>query len=164
MIKNGKLFGKINIIDAGVVLLIIVLLLVGMLKFKTFDKKIDASATGKITYTVIIKNVREYTVDAFVSGDTVFDSGTNVNIGKIVKVETQNATIAKSLANGNVKIIENPYKKDIILTIETPGTASQVGYFANKSIELKIGSEKTIETLYATTLGKIGSIEYNEGV
>lgn len=164
MIKNGKLFGKINIIDAGVVLLIVALLIVGTLKFKTFDKKIDASATGKITYTVIIKNVREYTADAFVSGDTVFDSGTNVNIGTIRNVEVKTALVAKNLANGTVKMLENPYKKDVILTIETPGTASDVGYFANKSIELKIGSEKNIETRYATTLGKIGSIEYNEGV
>lgn len=163
MVKNGKLFGKINIIDAGVVLLIVALLVVGTLKFKTFDEKIDASNMGKIIYTVVIKNVREYTAEAFTSGDIVFDSGTNVNIGKVVKVESSNATLARTLANGNVKIVENPYKKDITLTIETLGTASQVGYFANKSIELKVGSEKTIETLYAITSGKIESIEYSEG-
>ena len=134
------------------------------MKFKTFNKKIEASAAGTITYTVIINNVRDYTADAFVSGDTVFDSGTNVNIGTIRNVEAKTALIAKNLADGTVKMIENPYKKDVILTIEVPGTASDTGYFANRSIELKIGSEKNIETRYATTLGKIGSIEYNEGV
>lgn len=164
MIKNGKLFGKINLIDAGVILLIMVLLVAGTLKFKTFNKKIEASAVGTITYTVIINNVRDYTAGAFVSGDTVFDSGTNVNIGTIRNVEAKTALIAKNLADGTVKMIENPYKKDVILTIEVPGTASDTGYFANRSIELKIGSEKNIETRYATTLGKIGSIEYNEGV
>ena len=71
--------------------------------------------------------------------------------------------IAKSMVDGTVKVVENPYKKDVILTIETPGTVTDLGYFANKSIELKVGSEKNIETLYATTIGKIGSIAYSEG-
>ena len=105
MIKNGKLFGKINLIDAGVILLIIVLLVAGTLKFKTFNKKIEASAMGTITYTVIINNVRDYTAEAFVSGDTVFDSGTNVNIGTIKNVETKAALVAESLADGTIKMM-----------------------------------------------------------
>ena len=59
-------------------------------------------------------------------------------------------------------VAENPYKKDIILTIETPGSSTNNAFFANKSVELKVGSEKTIETLYTTTLAKVRSITYSE--
>ena len=33
----------------------------------------------------------------------------------------------------------------------------------DKSIELKVGNEKSIETLYATSFGKVGTIKYAEG-
>ena len=62
-----------------------------------------------------------------------------------------------------MKLKEKEFKNDIILTIETPGTVTDSGYYANKSIELKVGSEKEIETRYATTSGKVTSINYNEG-
>lgn len=163
MIKDGKLFGKVNLFDAAVLLLIIALIIAGISKFKTFNETVDASALGSITYTITVYNVRDYTVDAFVSGDTVYDSGTNVSIGVIKNVEKRPAQAARTLADGSVKILENEHKNDMILTIETPGSATGEGYYANKSIELKVGSEKEIETRYATTYGKVTSINYNEG-
>ena len=163
MIKDGKLFGKINLFDAGILLLILALIVAGITKFKTFNQTVDASDLGTIIYTFEIPNVREYTAKAFVSGDSIYDSGTNVNIGVIRKVESKPAMIAKSLVDGSVKMIQNEYKNDVILTIETPGSVNNVGYFANKSIELKVGSEKEVETRYAISSGKITSINYNEG-
>ena len=163
MIRNGKLFGKINLFDAAIVLLLVILIIAGVSKFKTFNETVDASDLGKITYTITIYNVRDYTANAFISGDSVYDSGTNVNIGVIKNVEKIPAQSIKTLVDGSVKILENKYKNDVILTIETPGTVTDVGYYANKSIELKVGSEKEIETRYATTFGKITSINYNEG-
>ena len=160
MLKNGKLFGKINLFDALIVLLIVILILVGTLKFKTFDKAVDSNSNGKIIYTFLINNVRNYTLNAFQSGDSVFDSLTDINIGKIINVEAQNARIIKSLENGKTIIAENPYKNDVILTIETPGSDTNNAYYANKSVELKVGSEKKIETRYATSSGRIGSIKY----
>ena len=112
---------------------------------------------------MFVNNVRDYTVDAFVSGDVVYDSGTANNIGIIKNVESKDARMAKVMGDGTVKMVENPYRKDVILTIETPGTVTESGYYANKSTELKVGSEKGIETCYATTQGRIGSIVYSEG-
>ena len=162
MIKNGKLFGKFNLFDIIVLVLVIVLIGFGTIKYKTLDKAVDASAAGSITYTMIVSNVRDYTVDAFLIGDTVFDSGTNVNIGKIKNVESKPAKLIKILENGSAKVLENEYRNDVILTIETVGSSTNEGYYANRSIELKVGSEKEIETRYAKTYGKIASINYSE--
>lgn len=163
MIKEGKLFGKINLFDAAILLLIVALIIAGITKFKTFNETVDAETPGKINYTLIINNVRDYTVLAFASGDVVYDSGTANKIGVVKNVEAKNARMARVLGNGTVKILDNPYRKDLILTIETPGTETDSGYYANKSTELKVGSEKGIETCYATTQGRIGSIVYSEG-
>ena len=163
MIKEGKLFGKINIFDFLIVVLIIALVAVGFLKFRTFNNKVDTSSKGKIKYTYIINNVRDYTLKALQSGDTVFDTLTDVNIGKITNIDVRDARDIKSLENGESIVSENEYKKDIILTIETPGSSTSDAYFANKSIELKVGSEKALETLYAAVHGRIASIVYSDG-
>lgn len=163
MIKDGKLFGKINLFDAAILFLILILIVAGILKFKTFNKTANGDASlGKITYTMIINNVRDYTADSFVSGDAVYDSGTNIQIGNITNIATRDARIIKSLVDGRTEIVENPYRKDIILTVETPGTSTENGYYANKSIELKIGSEKKIKTLYSVTTAEISSLIYEE--
>lgn len=163
MFKNGKIFGKVNLLDGTVLVLVIALLIAGALKFRTFNKTVDSNSNGKVVYTFIINNVREYTLSAFKSGDNVFDGMTDVNIGHIIKVDAKDANIINALADGTTILSDNPYKKDIILTIEAPGSSTSTAYFANKSIELKIGSEKNIKTLYAETAGKIASIEYIEG-
>ena len=163
MIKDGKLFGKINLFDVGILVLLVVLVGAGLSKFRTFGKAIDVSTLGRITYTMEIYDVRDYTANGFISGDNVYDSGTNVNIGVIKNIETRPAQSIRTLADGSVKILENDFKKDVILTIETVGTVTDLGYFANKSIELKVGSEKTIETRYIVASGRITSINYTEG-
>lgn len=160
--RNGKLFGKFNLFDIAILILILALIAFGIIKYRTLDKTVDTSASGSIIYTMMISNVRDYTVDAFVIGDTVFDSGTNVNIGKITNVESRPTKLVRVLKDGTAKVLENEYRNDIILTIETVGSSTNEGYYANKSIELKVGSEKEIETKYAKTYGKISSITYNE--
>lgn len=162
LVKNGKLFGKVNLFDVAVILMILFLVIAGFTKFKTFNKAVDGGSMGKVIYTFIINDVRNYTSKAFASGDSVFDTMTDINIGKIINVETRDARIVKGLATGKSIVTENPYKNDIILTIEAPGSVTDSAYFANKSVELKVGSEKKIETLYATVSGKIGSIVYTD--
>lgn len=162
MIKNGKLFGKFNLFDIAILILVVALIGFGAIKYKTLDKTVDTSAGGNIVYTMTILGVRDYTIDAFAIGDLVFDSGTNVNIGKIQNIESRPSKLVRVLKDGSAKVVENEFRKDMILTIETAGSSTNEGYYANRSIELKVGSEKEIETKYAKTNGKISSITYNE--
>lgn len=162
MFKNGKLFGKINLYDAGVLFLVLVLIICGMVKFKTFDRMDDDTVSGNIKYTVLVQEVREYTSQALYSGDKLFDTDTDIEIGTITEVETKEASVIKSDINGESKVIVNPYKQDVLITVETPGIVNDSGYFANKSIELKVGSEKKVETKYCQTTGTIMSVEYIE--
>lgn len=163
LINNGKLFGKINIFDVVICLLVIALVVAGFAKFKIFNKAVDATSSGKVTYTFLIDDVRDYTANAFVSGDVLFDTNTDINIGTITNVELKDAKVMKAIATGKTVFAENPYKKDVILTVESPGSMTKDAYFANKSVELKVGSEKKVETRYVMVTGKIGSIVYSDG-
>ena len=61
--KNGKLFGKINIIDVAVILVAIAVVIGVFVRFTGGAGKI-VKETKKIEYVVQISGVRGYTVDA----------------------------------------------------------------------------------------------------
>ena len=129
-----------------------------ILKFGKFNNKTDESSTQTIEYKIEVKSIREFTINALASGDTVYDSQTGVNIGKITNVEKKPAETYDVAENGEIMKVYNPYRYDIVITIETPGDTSKDAYYANKTIELKLDSEKKIETKYAKTTGKIMEI------
>lgn len=159
MFKDGKLFGKINIVDLSVIIIIILLIVGATIKFGNFNSKTEETENQTIEYKLEIKNVRDYTLNALVSGDAVYDSQTGINIGTITDVEYTTAKTYEGLITGEIVLVENPYKCDIVLTIETPGTVETDAYYANKTIELKINSAKIIETKYTKTSGTISDIK-----
>lgn len=139
---------------------IITLIIGAVLKFGKFNSNSNENIAQTIEYKLEVDNIREYTVDGIKSGDMVYDSQTGVNIGTITNVEVTNAKTYESTSTGETIIVTNPYKYDMVLTIETPGSITESSYYANKTIELKVDSTKTIETKYVKTTGRF--IEINE--
>ena len=162
MFKNGKLFGKINIVDLCVVLVILLLVVGASIKFQKFNSKSEETQSTAIVYEFTVNNVRDYTILAIQKGDTVYDSQSGVAIGKVVAVQKTQAETYEGTSTGNVIKVTNPYRYDMILTIETPGTVEKEAYYANKSIELKVNSSKQIETKYMKTSGTISAITVRE--
>lgn len=159
MFKDGKIFGKINIIDFTVVVVVVLLIACACLKFSKFDKKSDDNTLSQtIEYKMMVKSIRNYTLDAFEVGDIVYDSQSKVEIGKIKNIESIASTSYENLITGEVAELENPYRYDVNFTIETDGVVTSEAYYANKSIELKVNSTKAIETKYAKTTGTITDI------
>lgn len=158
MIKDGKLFGKINIIDILVVIIVIFLIVGASLKFRKFNVKTVDSASETLEYQLEVKNVRDYTIAMIQSGDTVYDEQTGINIGTITNIETTPARTYEVMQNGEAVKVTNPYRYDLVLTIETPGTVETTAYYANRSIELKVNSTKVIETKYLRTSGTVSNI------
>ena len=156
---------KFNIIDISVIILVLILVLAATVKFRNYNKTNDETAKiDTIDYKIKISNVRNYTVDAFVIGDTVYDNQTNVEIGKIIEKGVTDAKGYEVIKSGKIVETKVPNKYDLVLVIETQGTIDNSGYFANRSVELKVGSEKIIETLYAKSTGIITEIAHeNEG-
>ena len=152
---------KINTIDLGVIIVLILLVVAIVFKYKKFNAD-DGGVTSKIDkiiYEMSFTGVRDYTTDAFESGDTVYDSQTNVAIGKITEKNIETSKEYKFMENGTAVKTEVPGKYDLKLKIETEGMINTSGYYANKTVELKVGSEKTIETKYVKSTGRIASIE-----
>lgn len=150
---------KINIVDIAIVILILALVAFAYLKFGVYEHTKTDAEMNKIQYSIKIFEVRSYTSEAFKVGDTLYDSQTKLAIGTITNIEIVASKINNETTDGRIIYVENPERYDVTLTIETEGIENDKAYFADKSVELKVGSEKIIETKYVKTTGKIISIE-----
>ena len=151
---------KINLLDVFVLIIVVALVFASIIKFRNYNEENNEnSKIDKFTYQLKISGVREYTIDAFSSGDIIYDSQSNVEIGKIVGKTYTNSKGYEQTENGKVVSLEYPDKYDLLLQVETDGIINESGYYANKTVELKVGSEKAIESLYAQTNARITNIQ-----
>ena len=154
---------KINILDISVVIIIILLVFATVIKFRNYNVDTNEnSSLENIQYEVRIGNIREYTANAFEIGDKLYDSQTNVVIGKIIDKKIEPHYAYEKLSTGKLVKVEMPEKYNLKLVVETEGSVTEEGYYANRSVELKVGSDKQIETLYVKTTARITDIEVKE--
>ena len=155
-------FKKVNIYDIGALILILALCAAAYIKFGIIDHtKVDTQMSN-IEYSILFTGLREYSVDAFKSGDIVYDSQTKLEIGTIKEIKSEPAKVVVETVNGEAKEVVNNQRFDVTLVIDTEGLENDIGYFANRSVELKVGSAKQIETLYIKSSGIVSSIKVLE--
>ena len=160
--KNGKIFGKISIVDILVVIVAVVLLK------GVYDKYTNVTGTGtsqvqtKFKYTALIKNVSETTVDMIKAGDEIYDKVSNTMIGKVVSINSKTAQVEFEANDGNIYIKDYPGKVDIELEIETEGTIKDGEYLANNLVRVLIGENKNIKSKYINVEANIMSISLED--
>ncbi len=137
MLKNGKLFGKLNIFDFAVILLLLVLVFGVGYKFLVLNRE-EQKNTVQITYDLSIEAVRDVTVNAFRVGDTVYHYKLDEAIGKVAAISTVPATKELEALDGTVVMapVENRYN----LTVSVTGTAVLQG-----DGNLMMGKAKIVE-------------------
>lgn len=148
--EKGKLFGKINIIDLLVILLVVVVAAVLGIKFLGSDDDVGVyEPAAKLTYTVKVEGVERETYEnvcQFVDAkaglkDQLMASGALLN-GYVVDVSA-----ADSAAE------ENEGKLDLIFTVEVIPTDELSGSVGTQ--EVRIGKEHILKTVH---------FEFEEGV
>ena len=83
--KEGKLFGKVSIIDILVLIGIIVVIIGLAMRFGPAGRAVLTSSE-KIQYTLRVEGVRFFTVDALERGGPVSDATTKEEMGTVVDV------------------------------------------------------------------------------
>ena len=107
MDKNGKIGGKVSIIDILVVVLVVAVI-VGIVA------RYGSSVTGAVKsnkqfeYVLKVESVRQYTVDALEKKGKVTDKKSEKDLGEIVDVQVENATLQSTTASGELKNPELP--------------------------------------------------------
>lgn len=159
MIDNkGKLFGKINIIDLSVILIVLLALILTFVKFNYNPVKNDKTQTT-IQYTLMVKGVRDFTVNAFKEGDEIFESTSENSLGKIVSIHTKETEKYMADANGDFKLAIVPEQNDLFLTIECNGVVGDKGLETLTGETIQLNKTLTIFNKYCQTNFEIKEIK-----
>ena len=135
--KNGKLFGKISVIDIVIVLVILALgAVLVMGKFGRLSLPMAAQKTN-IDYVVKLKayNVEKTTTPPFEVGCSLY-SNTGELIGVVTEVTKTPYTIKDRLADGSYFDYESETAYDYYLTAEGSGSVTDKGIFAQGTFAL----------------------------
>lgn len=143
--EKGRLFGKINLLDLVVIL--VILAVVGRFGYKAFKKgEVNAAGTDKtVEITVRLSNVTEATVNALQINDEVYDSKSNTLMGKVTEVRQQPAIVVSTGSDGRLYEHESKTALDVFLTIAGPGRVSPNSVTMN-SLEVRIGGTNDLKT------------------
>ena len=104
--RDGRLFGKISVID--VIVLAVVVVLVAAVFTKTRMPQTGATvSTVPVVYTMRVQNQPEYMLDAIQVGDQLFDEArsTGGSLGTITDVQVSDGTYQASLNDGTVAMV-----------------------------------------------------------
>ena len=151
MDKNGKIAGKISIIDILVILLVIVVI-----------AGIAVRYGSKITTAVRSSEKFEYTVDALERKGRITDKKSEKDLGNIVDVRYEPAKMQSTTANGRVVMPVMPDRYTCYVTIQAVGRESDDNYVLDDSTELSVGRDVELYSKYVKTSGTIESVKVIE--
>ena len=157
--KNGRLFGKISIIDVVVVLVVAVMAL--GLYVKSNTKNITASTEDEvITYQVMVNAIPDYMAEALKEGDLVYEDGVyGDSLGKVTDVEITEGDRLAGLPDGTLKMIPVEGTVNMLVTIEGRGIVDEGNYMLNRIYNLGVNSNRIFCTQYTQFTGMIVNIE-----
>ncbi len=156
--KEGKLFGKISIIDIIVILAILVGAFGVYTRFFVSEKKVETAASH-IEYTMKIKEVRIGTVNALKNYmGPVTDTTTKEYMGDIVDVTYTDSQKAVETTNGKMKASLVPDRYDVTLTVRVDGKINASGFYTANNQALAAGSSYIFTTKAAKTTGTITDV------
>lgn len=100
--KNGKLFGKINIIDLLIILVIIAAAVFLVVKMGGSDTDTGSAVTGKVAIT-FFGNEAPSEIDGKINiGDPAYEDTTNIGFGTVIDCTVEDAYKWGAAADGTV--------------------------------------------------------------
>lgn len=159
--RNGRLFGKISVIDVAV--LLVVLALVLAVAVKSQKPEAGGVETSKIVYQMKLQNQPAYIVTALQVGDEMFDyeRSSGGSLGTITDIEVSGGTAQATFSDGTVEIVPTAGNRyDVLLTIEGEGIVDSAGnVLLNRIYYLGVNSNRYFNTRYAFYISLITDIQ-----
>ena len=158
--REGRLFGKISVID--VLVLAVVAVMAVALYVKTNHNDITSTSVSNvpITYQVLARGVRSYVSDAVQVGDFLYeqDRSTGGSLGEITDVQVLPGGRLAELNDGTVDTVPVEDGVDLLLTVRGEGIISEGRYSLNRVYELGVNSSRNFCTKYAQFTGTVTDI------
>ncbi|MCL2843126.1 MAG: DUF4330 domain-containing protein [Oscillospiraceae bacterium] len=142
--ETGRLFGKINVIDLGILLLVVFIAIGAFLKFAVLEQTTVTIEAAPVSYTLEITNVRDWTIRNIRVGDTLYVTGTAV--GTVVGIETRPHRVAVSSNDGAVWWGDVPERYVVEVEVEGTATVSDGRFLVSRTVPLSAGTSTTVFT------------------
>lgn len=160
--ENGRLFGKISVIDLLVIALVLVLALALYVKNALINSGKEEEPDlpeQTITIQVWLEAQRPYVFNSLHVGDNVwnperFDGETYLGVITAVEAVNDPGTVLITNLDGSVERAEAEGTVDMLVTIECTGVQDGRTYFLNDGFSVGINSNRN----YMTLLSKFGGI------
>lgn len=158
--RNGRLFGKVSIIDLIVVLIVIVMAFALHMKNNELDASKTTGSNTPITFTCLAENLPLNVVDAIQVGDKVYDKDRSSGgaVGTITKIEQLPASKVADLKNGTYAALTNENARNLLITIEGTGMVSNGRYSINRIYEVGVNASRNFYTSYALFMASVTEI------
>ena len=160
--QNGRLFGKISVIDLVVVAVVVVLAIA--LNFKSNQAHTGTSVPEeKITFQIRVRGVRGYVAGCIAIEDSLYDQNYSSGgraLGQIteIQVERDPGTVVSAMSDGTVILAEAEGTVDLLLTVEGTGLINGKSVAINRIYDLGVNSARTYYTQRAQFTGTVASI------
>jgi len=167
MFKNAKIFGKINIFDF-IVLILVAFLVLGVLSFFGLrlladEPLIENRLLKEVNYTVVLKSVRPETVNAFHPDMKIYDSNTKDCIGIITDLKTMEAKELTGTFDGRAVNATVEGKYDLTITLKALVSETKTGdLWISDRDRLLEGRTVSFVTQIASCHGNVTSISFTD--
>lgn len=164
--ENGRLFGKISIIDLLVVAVVVVMAAALYVKNTQLDVGMEKPVSvphQPITMQVRVNGVRNYMYQAIRVGDELWDrdypSGDNP-LGKItdIQVLSDPGTVLCDMDDGTVEMIEAEDTVNLLLTVEGSGVVGDRTYALNGVYSVGVNSNRNYATMLVQFVGMVADV------
>lgn len=158
--QNGRLFGKISIVDVIVILVVAVMAAALYVKTNTLTHTSTSIENETITYQVYCRGVPDYVADSIWVEDLIYDEDRPSSgcLGEITMVEVLPGTEQVTFDDGTVEVVSAEETVDLCLTIEGEGLVDGKRYALNRIYDLGVNSARNFITAYARFTGTVISI------
>lgn len=157
---NGKLFGKISIVDLIVVLAVLIAMGGIYVRFYGGPTK-TVVQNSTFYYTMSVKNIRASNRDALlksIGGNFYLNEKITGDMGKLIDAETLPADTSLEKVTGEIITAKIPERYDMILTFEMNGKVNDRGYFSPSLEDISAGIAYNIKGKYSAVTGTIQSV------
>ena len=156
--KNGKIGGKVSIVDIAAIVLVIAVIAGICVRYGShLTTAIKSNETFE--YVIKVQNVRTYTAEALKKGGNITDKHSDKVLGKIKDVQIEDAHETKETADGKIIEAYLPERTTCYVTIEAQGKESDNVYIMADSTELSVGKHVDLYSQYCKTSGVIKEVK-----
>jgi len=157
--KQGRLFGKVSIIDI-VILLAAVVLVAGYFYNRTAGhvRQIIMPDT-QMEVTFLVEGVRAFSLDAVQEGDTFFRQHERIPLGNVVRIETSPAYDIIIREDGTAALAEVDGRYNMYITLAVVGSVTDTGYFINGTLQVSHGGRLSIQSNQLLSMAMVYRVE-----